>query len=255
MMRVARNPAIAAPLFVTPRPVIVQSCIEGAQGRVLIDREPDPRTAAAVLGDFAYLAGARSAAFLEGLMAAGPFPVSPQILIPCNPGWTRLLEEQAGHGLVRHTRYATMAPAAFDCDRLRWLANPPEGTVLQPLDASTYALCRTETWSCDLVSQFPSAERFDTSALGVVALASGRVVSGASTYARSRSAIEIEVDTHPAWRRRGLARACSAALILSCAARGIRASWDAHTEASLTLARQLGYALDHAYTAYLIERA
>lgn len=255
MMRASRNPVSAAPLFAAPRPVIVQSCLEGTQGSVLIDREPDPRAAVAMLGDFAYLAGARSAGLLDSLVDAGASLGAPQILIPCNPDWTRLLEERTGHDLVRHTRFATHAPETFDCDLLRRLAAPPEGITLRHLDAAAYALCHAEDWSRDLVSQFPSAERFDALALGVVALANGRVVSGASTYARSRSAIEIEVDTNPAWRRRGLARACSAALILSCIARSIRPSWDAHTETSLALARQLGYVPDRAYTAYLIGRA
>lgn len=255
MMRIARDPAIAAPLFARPRPVIVQSCLEGAQGGLLLDREPDPRTAAAVLGDFAYLAGERSTALLDGLVDLdGPFG-TPQILIPCSPEWRCLLEERVGRGLVHHTRFALKAPAAFDRDLLSRLANPPEGIVLQPLDAFAYARCLAGPWSRDLVSQFPGDEQFAASALGIVATAGGRVVSGASTYARSRSAIEIEVDTHPAWHRRGLARACSAALVLSCLTHGIRPSWDAHTEASLALARQLGYELDHAYTAYLIERA
>ena len=48
----------------------------------------------------------------------------------------------------------------------------------------------------------------------------------ASSYTVYRGGIEIEIDTHPDHRRRGLARACGAALMLECLKRGLY-SWDA----------------------------
>ena len=64
--------------------------------------------------------------------------------------------------------------------------------------------------------------------------------------------MESEIDTRPDHQRRGLARACGARLILECLDRGLYPSWDAHTAASLALAEQLGYRLDHPYTAFEI---
>lgn len=102
------------------------------------------------------------------------------------------------------------------------------------------------------MSQFPSWPVFQDLGLGFVVLKDGQLVSGASSYSRYREGIEIEIDTHPAFRRQGLALACGARLILECLNRGLYPSWDAHTSASLSLAEQLGYSFSHSYRAFLV---
>ena len=62
--------------------------------------------------------------------------------------------------------------------------------------------------------------------------------------------IEIEVDTVEEERRKGLATAASAALILRCLDEGLYPSWDAQNMISVHLAEKLGYEYDHEYTAY-----
>ena len=64
--------------------------------------------------------------------------------------------------------------------------------------------------------------------------------------------IEIEIDTRQDYRRRGLASACAAKLILACLDRDLYPSWDAHTEISVALAEKLGYHMDHPYVTYAI---
>lgn len=63
--------------------------------------------------------------------------------------------------------------------------------------------------------------------------------------------IEIEIDTKPDYRGRGLATACGAALILECLRRGLYPSWDAHDLRSVALAEKLGYHRDHPYPVYV----
>ena len=86
----------------------------------------------------------------------------------------------------------------------------------------------------------------------MLALRDGVPVAGAGTYVACAGAIEIEADTREDHRRRGLARACCARLILACLDRGITPGWDAHTPASLSLAEQLGYRLESPYPAFAV---
>ena len=138
----------------------------------------------------------------------------------------------------------------FDENRLMQIAAAlPEGCQLSLIDEHAYQLCRSETWCSDLVSQFPDYDSFRRLGLGVVVLKDGAVVSGASSYTRYRNGIEIEVDTKEGFRRRGLAAACAAKLILECRKRDLYPSWDAHTRTSLALAEKLGYHYSHTYTA------
>lgn len=79
-------------------------------------------------------------------------------------------------------------------------------------------------------------------------------MAGASSYSVYREGIEIEVQTLPAHRQKGLARAASAALILECLRQGRYPNWDAANEISLHLAQTLGYRPGREYRAYHIYR-
>ena len=62
--------------------------------------------------------------------------------------------------------------------------------------------------------------------------------------------IEIEVDTVEEERRKHLATAVCAALILRCLREGLYPSWDAQNLNSVRLSEKFGYVFDHEYTAY-----
>ena len=63
-----------------------------------------------------------------------------------------------------------------------------------------------------------------------------------------------EIDTHPSYRKKGLARVIASQLILECLQNDCYPSWDAHNQASLNLAMQLGYEYDGPYQVYLLKR-
>ena len=107
------------------------------------------------------------------------------------------------------------------------------------------------SWNRDLVSQYPVWDTYQALGLGVAVLRGKTLVAGASSYASFDGGIEIEIDTKPEERRRGLARACGAALILECLDQNLYPSWDAHDAVSLSLARQLGYQPDKPYLTFL----
>ncbi|MDR1687290.1 MAG: GNAT family N-acetyltransferase, partial [Clostridiales bacterium] len=104
--------------------------------------------------------------------------------------------------------------------------------------------------SVDLCSQFKDYAEYQKLAIGAGILHQGKLVAGASPYAVCDGGIEIEIDTKPEYRRRGLATVCGAKLILECLSRSIYPSWDAHDKRSANLAEKLGYHVSHPYTAY-----
>lgn len=243
-------PGRAAPLFGSWPETILWSCLQGVMGAVYGDDPTAPRSAAAVLGDFCFLAGAPRTELAESALQGR----SSCILIPRHEGWNPSIIQQFGDRAVPITRYATRKdPAAFDRPHLQKLSsglgNP---YTIRIINKDLYTLCKKEAWSRDLVSQFPDWQAFRDLGLGFVILKDGRPVSGASSYSRCREGIEIEIDTHPDHRRRGLALACGARLILECLDRGLYPSWDAHTTASLALAERLGYTLSRPYPAFLV---
>ena len=112
-----------------------------------------------------------------------------------------------------------------------------------------YNMCKSESWSLSLVSQFRNYDEYRRLGLGAVILKNNRIVSGASSYGRYQDGIEIEIDTKEEYRRKGLAYICGAKLILECQKRNLYPSWDAQNKWSAALAEKLGYHYSHTYTA------
>jgi len=79
-------------------------------------------------------------------------------------------------------------------------------------------------------------------------------VSRASSAAVGGRRVEIEIQTHRQFRRRGLARVAAAALILYCLEHGLEPCWDAGNEWSSALARQLGFHSTGKYEGYRLKQ-
>ncbi len=243
-----QHPEQARALFAGWEETMIFSCLEGRMGAVYADCEEHPLRAAAILGDFCFLAGQPSAQWLLRL----PHPYPP-ILVPQTEEWSAAIE-QCFPGLVTPSvRYAIRKEQPqFDKNLLtRAMQALPPGYTVCPIEEVLYRICLREAWSRDLVSLYRNVEDYLQNGLGFAALYDGIPVSGASSYSRYSGGIEIEIDTRADHRRRGLAFACGAALISECMNRGRYPSWDAANLASASLAEKLGYRRGNEYRAYL----
>lgn len=236
-------------LFHNWQETLIWSCLQGVMGELYADNKQIPQSAMALIGDFCFLAGVPNCQFL----------LSPQIqnrnftiLVPQKEDWSRLIESYYPHRATRTLRYAIKKePNIFDREHLVHAASTlPKGYSVKMIDETLFSICQKERWSRDLVSQFPDYPSFSHLGLGAAVVKDNIPVSGASSYARYRGGIEIEVDTHPEHRRKGFAYACSAALIIACLDRGLYPSWDAQNLWSVALAKKLGYHFDREYPVY-----
>lgn len=229
---------------------IIWSCLQGIMGEVHINSEKD--AAMALLGDFAFYAGNPSEEFIrykpEGCVQDF------MIMVPQNDAWAALIEKSYGDKAKKVTRYAIKKEGnIFEISKLKQAVSElPEGFELKLLEEREYNLCRNSGWANDLVSQFEDYDTYRKLGLGAVVLKNGELLAGASSYSRYDQGIEIEIDTRKDHRRKGLAFACGAKLILECLKKGLYPSWDAQNKWSVALAEKLGYHFSHEYTAYEI---
>lgn len=230
---------------------IIWSCLQGVMGEIWVDDSDNPQSALAKLGkqaSFGFLAGQPNIELLESCRGEN------MILVPQHQGWSDLIEALYGSKAHAFTRYATKKDTRFDREKLEeFVAGLPEDFELILIDEQLYRACLAEEWSQDLVANYDDYQHYAQLGLGVVALYQGKVVAGASSYSTYKNGIEIEIDTHPDFRRKGLATAVAAKLILTCLDRNLYPSWDAHTKISLNLAEKLGYGYSHDYIAYELE--
>ena len=230
---------------------IIWSCLQGVMGEIYTN-QPDNDAAMAILGDFAFVAGKPS----EKLVRFKPesFERDFIIMVPQNEEWADLIEKCYGEKTQKVSRYAIKKEKdVFDKEKLRQaVAQLPEDYEMRHLGEDEYRLCRENAWANDLVSQYKDYDTYKELGIGVVVLKDGELVAGASSYSRYNEGIEIEIDTRENHRRKGLAYACGAKLILECLERNLYPSWDAQNLWSVGLAEKLGYHYSHTYIAYEI---
>ena len=229
---------------------LIWSCLQGIMGEIHSNSTED--AAMAILGDFVFFAGEPS----EELVLYKPESCKQDfiIMVPQNDVWAEIIEKCYGDRAKQVTRYAIKKePDVFDITKLEQaILDLPEGYELKLIEEQEYNMCKSNVWSRDLVSQYKKFDTYKELGLGVVALRKGELVAGASSYSTYNEGIEIEIDTRKDHRRKGLAYACGAKLILECLKKGLYPSWDAQNKWSLSLAEKLGYHFSHEYTAYEI---
>ncbi len=103
---------------------------------------------------------------------------------------------------------------------------PPEGAEIRRMTAADLPVittCSPEVaW---LRNAWDSWEELLEKGLLIAALADGRMVSGALTYARAEVLDDIGVATESAYQRRGLSSACTSALVREIFDEGRRPLW------------------------------
>ena len=234
-----------APLFAGWEETMIWSCLQGCMGYAIADQEEAPRAAQIVVGDFCFFAGEPQ----DRLICQAGAP----ILVPKDKAWARRIEAVLGQSVQKSLRYAICKePDRFDREKLRRFAQAFEPSFsLRVFDRDLYHQAMAEPWSRDFCGLFQDFADFQRRGLGVGVVQEGRLVAGASSYSVYHGGIEIQIATQKAYRRRGLATACGAKLILLCLERGLNPSWDAHDLRSVALAEKLGYRRGEPYVVYL----
>jgi GNAT superfamily N-acetyltransferase len=165
--------------------------------------------------------------------------------------WDVLVRETLGANIRTFTRtaMATPSPEAWDRHALRaFVASLPDRySIRRP---SVVDIDQFLSLEKDLIANFVSPQRFLDRGIGFGVWFDNRCVSGCSSYTLANRKLEIEIDTHPDFRRRGLARAVASAMILHCLDQGIEPCWDAQNPESVGLALQLGFVSPQPYAVF-----
>lgn len=237
----------AVKLFENWDETLIWSCLQGHMGTMIVDDENNLQSAIIHTGDFCFCAGLPNKNLFEPIHGF-------KLLVPKDEAWQRLIEA-AFEGKAKKTlRYAIKKePNVFDVEKLKSYVNSLDKNYeLKLFSEEMFNLAISESWSVDLCSQFQDYEDYKNRAIGVGILNDGKLIAGASTYGVFNHGIEIEIDTKPEYRGKGLATVCGSKLIIECLSRGIYPSWDAHDLRSVHLAEKLGYHLSHPYVTYEI---
>lgn len=241
------------PLFESWNETLIWSCLQGYMGTAWADESINPKSAQIVIADFCFFAGEANEALVKNKPQAHKSDFV--IMVPQNDEWAGLIEEVYGANASKVTRYAIKKESnVFNIKKLKAITEAVSKDYdIKIIDQKIFETTRENKWSSDLCSQFESFDEYFEKGLGVAALLKGELVSGASSYTVYKDGIEIEIDTREDYRRKGLALACGAKLIVECIGRNLYPSWDAQNKDSVALAEKLGYHFDKEYIAYEVD--
>ena len=243
-----KDTAKAAQLFAGNEDSMVRTCLQGLMGgKVYVTDPGSPRSALAFCACFSWYAGEPD----RELAAFKPKGVVG--MVPPDGRWAALIEE-CWPDAEKVTRYAIKKDTKFDREKLEKLAAAlPEGYALHKIDSAIYDQLLEDEQFNDCVKHFESKEQYFELGRGYAVMKDGKPVCAASSYSVYREGIEIEIDTAEEERRKGLAGAACARLILSCLDDGLYPSWDAANMNSVRLAEKLGYEFSHEYPCYWLD--
>lgn len=245
---------LIAPFFEGATDTAVFSYLQGYMGCGWADDPFHPSCGRIIVGDFCFFGGDSDAPGAAELVSTAPEAASKTFLIavPPHDSWMELIRKHTSRP-VKLTRYAMRADSVFDRKKLQDIIDGLNGEYeLRRIGRGLYDIALEQDFSRDFVCNFESAEDYAQRGLGYCVLHEGSLVAGASSYTVHNGGIEIEIATHPDYRRRGLATVCGARLILACLDRGWHPNWDAANPESAALAGRLGYAFSHEYPAYML---
>ena len=214
------------------KPLLLRACEAGAFGRMY-----DYDGGAIAEAGFIYLCGAPDEARLRESVDRW----RNRMFVCRTAEWERALTALFPE-LKRHRRWQMRPLSAYVPDGL---PDVPDGYAVRPFGEVEFAAHPFGHGA--LYRDWP---HFSDEGSGAVAVCGEEIVASCSSFLTFSGEVELDISTKPGHRRRGLARACAAAMLRDCARRGLTVHWDAQNEASLRLARQLGFALDGAYDAY-----
>jgi hypothetical protein len=231
---------------------LLWSCLQGYMGNAWVDDIQNPKSAQIITGDFCFFAGILNVGLVKNIPEN--FPSKCVLMIPQNDEWGNLIEHVYKNNCHRLMRYAIKKEYdIFDKEKLHsYIEKLPSEYSIKKIDEGIYSKVKTEEWSKDLCSQFPTYNDYEKYGLGFVAFHNDMIISGAASYTVYSKGIEIEIDTKEGYRRKGLALVCASKLILECLDRVLYPSWDAANRESVALAEKLGYHFEKEYATYSI---
>jgi len=237
--RAAEERADLAPLFadlVWPRSMI-DAVLEGCVGTVTAGAGDAPGVAALHAQVFHLLGGDPSlpaAADLVQSLPAGQLVVG-------SAAWYALVKERRERA-PESWYWRTYDHTRLDASELKRLAGGAHAAYeILPLDAGLLSRVSQNRDQTETEHAFRSDAELLESGFGYCAVQEDRVRSVAVTFTRSSSAVEAQINTHQEHRRRGLATATCASLVLRALEEGLEPHWSAANRRSEGLAEKLGF--------------
>ncbi len=207
-------------------------------GKVFVDDLENPKNVVLLFGNMVAFGGLGEGEVAKELVLKMPNKVG--IVYP-NDKWKELIIAHFGDKLIFKPR-TKFSSANLDIEHIRKLKKRiPDGYEIVKIDEDT--IDKFEESLKVKINRFcGSMERFRKNGFGFCVIKDGKIVADATTGGLLyENAFELDIETHPDHRRKGLATVVGAALIEYSLENGYDPRWDAANKSSADLALKMGY--------------
>lgn len=221
---------------------IIDAVLEGSAGEAICDDYTKPNVSRLTVQLFHILGGDVNHPAAHDLVRSLPkpsFAIGP-------PKWRRLVEKEH-EGNIERWNWTLFSNHSLDIDHLQRLGDRlAQGFTIRRLDTELVGCIWSDLELDHPPHAFYSDEDLVQKGVGFCALHGDRVVSAALSFTICSRGLEMQINTHPDFQRRGLAAVVCASLLAHCLERGIQAHWGAANSQSAALAEKLGFSpVDH----------
>ena len=165
------------------------------------------------------------------------------------PDWLPAIEKDDAFTANAYTRTAFEAMSPAKAQELGETFEPDDRFEVVSIDSEIVTQLLSEEWSADLVRNTMAPPNNMLGGFGFVTKIDGNIAGGVGCYTMYPNGIEVEIDTHRAYRRRGIATRLAGRMIHECGRRGLECHWDAMNRESAALATKLGFSPAGTYPA------
>lgn len=229
----------------------LDQALDGLDGQLWVD-DPNATQAALIYNVFCFLGGDPQSQAAPEVIAKAVALAEP--VVAPDPGWQALIEAQFGEHYTP-AEWHSFTSKGLDIEHVRRLkAQLPPDVRVQRIDRDVaHQLFDAKIRVFRTYGHDP--DRFIDEGIGFYARQGEQIISIVNTMAIYDGKVKGYIDTHPRYRRQGLATAVAAHLVEHCWEQQLDYCWEATNPHSARVAERLGLQEDARIRAYMPRRA
>ncbi|MBR3229365.1 MAG: GNAT family N-acetyltransferase [Clostridia bacterium] len=233
------------PLFTDIRFYMGKSVLEGIMGEVYTDNALSPKFAILLVKSFCFISGIIEKEELREIINNN---FKNKSIIPSDEICVQI-EEIYGERIVKTQRYSIKKNPSFNISKLKKMTNNlSQEYKIEKIKDDLIDKVREEGFNI-------TTENYEKNGIGFCCIYNNEIIGSASSNIFYKDGIEVNVRVKEKYRRKGIATAMCANLILECINQNKKISWDAKDMNSVKLAEKLGFEYDSPYNRYKFKKS
>ncbi len=229
---------------------MAKTALEGYMGEVFVDNIEKPEFSFAFVERLCFIDGNPKSKLAQ--KALEEIDEYYKVII-ADEKWFELIEKVYKNNLEISSRYAIKKDTKFNRKLLsEYIEKMDSHYKIKKIDKKMYNLIqKTDSY----VTNLGMSEQYEKNGIGFCVLnKNGEIVAVITSDGIFNGGIDVNIKVKDTDRRKGIATAISAKMILECISQNLYPSWDAANLNSVGLAQKLGYELDCEYRIYKINQ-